>query len=79
MPAPVRTVIAVKGPEAAEWEGVRSSPQRDRDHDGPDTPSVRQVSTQAPSWRAGPSTSSRRRLTAATRSDHHASLRSMPR
>jgi hypothetical protein len=34
-----------------------------------------QASTQAPCWRARPGTSSRRRLTAATRSDHHRSLR----
>jgi hypothetical protein len=79
MPAPVRTVVSATGPEAAEWEGVRSSPQRDRDHDGPDNPSAGQASTQTPSWRARPSTSSRRRLTAATRSDHHASLRWIPR
>jgi hypothetical protein len=79
MPASVRTVAAATGPEAAEWEGARSSPWRDRDHDGPDRPCVRQASTQALSWRARPSTSSRRRLTAATRSDHHRSLRWMPR
>jgi hypothetical protein len=37
-----------------------------------------QASTQTPSRRARPSTSSRRRLTAATRSDHHRSLRWIP-
>jgi cytochrome bd-type quinol oxidase subunit 2 len=39
----------------------------------------RQASAQAAAWRVRPSASSRRRLTAATRSDHHRSLRSMPR
>ena len=38
-----------------------------------------QASAQAWPWRVRPRASSRRRLTAATRSDHHRSLRSMPR
>jgi hypothetical protein len=37
-----------------------------------------QASAQASPWRVRPSASSRRRLTAATRSDHHRSLRSIP-
>ena len=48
-------------------------------HDRPRGTREGQASTQTPSWRARPSASSRRRLTAATRSDHHTWLRSMPR
>jgi hypothetical protein len=38
-----------------------------------------QARTQAASWRARPRASSRRRLTAATRTGHHSWLRAMPR
>ena len=78
MPAPVRAVIAGTGPRRPTgkvsdgWSAAETVSARM-------VTSVCQARTQAPSWRARPSTSSRRRLTAATRSDHHRSLRSIPR
>ena len=76
----VRTVGCCDRPEVVDREGIPWLEERgqtvigphlaDRDH---------QARTHAPSWRARPSASSRRRLTTATRSDHHRSLRWTPR
>jgi hypothetical protein len=77
MPGPDKTVISRDSSSSGRL-GVLSGlwvPDQAR----LDGVSRSQVSTQAPSWRARPSTSSRRRLTAATRSDHQMSLRSIPR
>ena len=79
MPGPVSTVVSATAPEAADWERADGRDRRPEARIGPDGDRWSQVRTQAWSWRARPSTSSRRRLTAATRSDHHSWLRSTPR
>src|SRR6266545_3799953 len=83
MPAPVRTVVlrwwlAWSTRRIEEVSGGRGKRPETVDQTRMVT-CVGQVRVQVPSWRARPSTSSRRRLTAATRTDHHRSLRSMPR
>ena len=79
MPGPVTGAVVLPAREAARSTVV----------DGSDRVAARpvhrpalgtgQASIQTPSQWARPSASSRRRLTAATRSDHHRSLRSIPR
>jgi hypothetical protein len=80
MPGPARTAASLAAPDTADREGAwRPSDDPSPCWRRPDGNSGSQARTQAPSWRARPSTSSRRRLTAATRSDHHTSLRPIPR
>jgi hypothetical protein len=79
MPAPVGTIVSAEGLEVADRKcrmAVGSGPET---RVGPDGHSMFQATTHTPSWRARPSTSSRRRLTAAARCDHHGSLRTIPR
>ncbi len=81
MPGPVRTAVSVMAPDAADQKllsGLVGGPGHAHGCSLDDDTGC-QASTQAPSWRARPSASSRRRLTAATRSDHHRWLRRMPR
>ena len=78
MPGSVGTVVSAMAPSAALaalW-ATADSPGWGAGGRGA---SRAQASTQAPSWWARPSTSSRRRLTAATRTDHYRSLRSILR
>jgi hypothetical protein len=79
MLGPVRTVVSATAPEAADWNVLLAVIGRPESTMSPDGDRRVQARTQALSWRARPSTSSRRKLTAATRSDHHRSLRWMPR
>jgi hypothetical protein len=79
MLGPVRTAVAVTAPKAADWNLLLAMTGRPEAMVGPGGDCWFQARTQASSWRARPSTSSRRRLTAATRTDHHRSLRSIPR
>jgi hypothetical protein len=79
MPGPVRTVVSVTAPEAADGEPAAGRDRATEIMMGRDGDCWSQARTQASSWRARPSTNSRRRLTAATRTDHHSSLRSTPR
>jgi hypothetical protein len=78
MPGPVGAVVSVLAADAADRE-VLVAGRWSRTMIKAGTAQQAQASTQASSWRARPSTSSRRRLTAATRSDHHRSLRWIPR
>jgi hypothetical protein len=71
MPGSVRTVVSATAPEAAGWQGADGWERATRDHDQPGGDRRSQARTHASSWRARPSTSNRRRLTAATRTDHH--------
>jgi hypothetical protein len=79
MPAPVRTVVSEVAEFTADVEKVPTGLADDAGRRQAEREQRSQASTQAPSWRARPSTSSRRRLTAATRIDHHSWLRSTPR
>jgi hypothetical protein len=76
----VRTVGSCDRPEVADREGVSWLGAAAKTVIGPHLAGRdHQAMTHAPSWRARPSASSRRRLTTATRSDHHRSLCWIPR